>query len=126
MVHRTRRRLSRAAGPRAADSHDSGRAAARTASIREEAAADAPPSPMNALVTENVRDPKVTSRIMAAVRGKNTEPEWLLRRALFRRGLRFRVHVKTLPGRPDIVFSSVRVVVFVDGDFWHGAGWRER
>ena len=72
------------------------------------------------------REPAITSRIMAAVRSKNTEPEMVLRRALFRRGLRFRIHATKLPGRPDIVFPKARVVVFVDGDFWHGAGWRER
>lgn len=81
---------------------------------------------MSAPPAERTRDPRITSRIMAAVRARNTEPEWLLRRALFKRGLRFRVHVKALPGRPDIVFSGARVAVFVDGDFWHGAGWRER
>lgn len=73
-----------------------------------------------------MRDPAVTSRIMAAVKGKNTEPELLLRRELHRRGLRYRLHDKRLPGRPDIVFASARVAVFVDGDFWHGHGWRER
>lgn len=72
------------------------------------------------------RPPEVTSKIMAAVRSKDTEPEKLLRRALFRRGLRFRVHDKRLPGRPDIVFPRQRVAVFVDGDFWHGSGWKER
>lgn len=71
------------------------------------------------------RDPAVTSRIMAAVRGKNTEPELMLRRELHARGLRYRLHAK-LPGRPDIVFPRARLVVFVDGDFWHGHGWRER
>lgn len=63
---------------------------------------------------------------MAAVKGKNTEPELLLRRELHRRGLRYRLHDKRLPGRPDMVFASARVAVFVDGDFWHGHGWRER
>src|SRR5262249_14005238 len=56
----------------------------------------------------------------------DTEPEVMLRRALFRRRLRFRLHSRKLPGRPDIVFPCARVAVFVDGDFWHGAGWRER
>lgn len=40
-------------------------------------------------------------------------------------GLRFRKHVRTLPGKPDIVFSCQRVVVFCDGDFWHGRNWRK-
>jgi DNA mismatch endonuclease Vsr len=51
------------------------------------------------------RASEITSRIMAAVRAKNTEPERLLRSALFRIGLRFRVHAKKLPGRPDIVLD---------------------
>lgn len=62
---------------------------------------------------------------MAAVRAKDTQPEMILRRELHKRGLRYRLHTK-LPGRPDLVFGSARVVVFVDGDFWHGHGWRER
>jgi DNA mismatch endonuclease (patch repair protein) len=73
-----------------------------------------------------VRDAAVTSRIMAAVRSKDTEPELLLRRVLHRRGLRYRLHARALPGRPDIVFARARLAVFVDGDFWHGQGWRER
>jgi len=72
------------------------------------------------------RDPKVTSRIMSAVRSRDTEPEIWLRQALFRRGLRFRIHYRKLPGRPDIAFPRDRVAVFVDGDFWHGGGWKER
>lgn len=49
----------------------------------------------------------------------STGPEMLLRRELHRRGLRFRVHPKDLPGRPDIVFTRARLAVFVDGCFWH-------
>jgi DNA mismatch endonuclease (patch repair protein) len=62
---------------------------------------------------------------MAAVRSRDTKPEVELRRALWRRGLRYRVRGR-LPGRPDMVFSSARVAVFVDGDFWHGNAWRAR
>lgn len=72
------------------------------------------------------RDPVVTSRIMAAVRGKNTRPEVALRKQLFACGLRYRLHDRRLPGKPDLVFASARLVVFVDGDFWHGGGWKER
>jgi len=50
--------------------------------------------------------------------------EKLLRSALWRRGLRFRKNLKNLPGKPDIVFAGARVVVFCDGDFWHGRNWR--
>lgn len=49
-----------------------------------------------------------------------TGPELALRRALHRRGLRFRVNVRTLPGRPDIVLTRARIVIQVDGCFWHG------
>jgi DNA mismatch endonuclease (patch repair protein) len=73
-----------------------------------------------------LRDPVVTSRIMAAVKGRDTEPERLLRCELFRMGLRYRLHGKGLPGRPDIVFKRARVAVFVDGDFFHGGGWKAR
>ena len=71
------------------------------------------------------RDPEVTSRIMSAVRSSGTKPEMALRRAVFRRGLRYRVHTN-LVGRPDLVFPGPRVACFVDGGFWHGGGWRER
>jgi DNA mismatch endonuclease (patch repair protein) len=57
---------------------------------------------------------------MAAIRSANTKPEMLVRRFLFRNGLRFRLHARWLPGRPDIVVPSRRVVVLVHGCFWHG------
>jgi DNA mismatch endonuclease (patch repair protein) len=57
---------------------------------------------------------------MSRVRGKDTSIEIRVRSELHRRGYRFRKHVKNLPGKPDIVFSSANVAVFVDGDFWHG------
>lgn len=56
---------------------------------------------------------------MAGIRGRNTKPEIAVRRHLFARGFRFRIHVKDLPGRPDLVFPRYQVVVFVDGCFWH-------
>lgn len=72
------------------------------------------------------RDPAITSKIMAAVRAQNTEPELRLRKVLLACGLRFRVHEKSLPGRPDFAFAREHVAVFVDGDFWHGRQWRLR
>lgn len=71
------------------------------------------------------RDPQVTSRIMSAVRHTGTGPEMALRRELHKRGLRFRVSTN-LVGKPDIVFGPARVACFVDGDRWHGNGWRIR
>jgi DNA mismatch endonuclease (patch repair protein) len=56
---------------------------------------------------------------MAKVRGKDTKPEIRVRRALHAAGLRFRLHAKELPGKPDIVFRSRRIAIFVHGCFWH-------
>lgn len=59
-------------------------------------------------------------RCMAAIKGKNTKPEMLVRKFLFSKGLRYRVNNHKLPGSPDIVFKKYRTVVFIDGCFWHG------
>jgi DNA mismatch endonuclease, patch repair protein len=56
----------------------------------------------------------------------NTTPELALRRTLWSVGLRYQLHRRDLPGRPDLVFPSAKVVVFCDGDFWHGRNWEER
>ena len=57
---------------------------------------------------------------MAGIHGRNTKPELLIRKALHARGLRYRLHRRDLPGRPDLAFPSRRAVVFVSGCFWHG------
>jgi DNA mismatch endonuclease (patch repair protein) len=62
------------------------------------------------------------SRIMAAIRAKDTKPELLVRRALHAAGLRYRLHKSGLPGHPDLVFARLRTVVFVHGCFWHKHG----
>lgn len=67
----------------------------------------------------DVVDQPTRSRMMAGIKGVNTDPELRLRRALHRLGLRFRLHRRDLPGRPDIVFPACRAVVFVHGCFWH-------
>ncbi len=59
---------------------------------------------------------------MSCVRSKNTAPELRIRRLAHRMGLRYRIHVDQLPGKPDLAFISAKVAVFIDGDFWHG--WR--
>lgn len=59
------------------------------------------------------------SRIMRAIRARDTAPEKVVRRALHAAGFRFRVHATSLPGRPDIVLPKYRAVVFVNGCFWH-------
>lgn len=56
---------------------------------------------------------------MAAIRGRDTKPELILRRLLHSLGYRYRLHVRTLPGKPDMVFSARRKVIFVHGCFWH-------
>lgn len=57
---------------------------------------------------------------MAAIKGRDTKPEMMVRRFLFARGLRYRVNNRKLPGSPDIVLKKYRTVVFIDGCFWHG------
>jgi len=58
--------------------------------------------------------------MMAAVSGRNNAAEVILRKKLWAQGLRYRLYSKRLTGRPDLVFPTARVVVFVDGDYWHG------
>lgn len=60
------------------------------------------------------------SRCMAAIKGKDTKPEMIVRKYLFSRGLRFRVQVRKLPGTPDIVLPKYKTAIFVNGCFWHG------
>ncbi len=62
----------------------------------------------------------VRSQIMRRVRSENTKPEMLVRRLVHNMGLRYRLHKKSLPGSPDLVFSSRCKVIFVHGCFWHG------
>lgn len=69
---------------------------------------------------------KKRSKIMSKIRGKNTKPELLLRRALWAQGIRFRIDNKTLPGKPDISIKKYKLAIFIDGEFWHGYNWSER
>jgi DNA mismatch endonuclease, patch repair protein len=64
--------------------------------------------------------PQQRSAAMAAVTGKNTGPELIVRKLLFSLGYRYRLHAKDLPGHPDIAFRNRRCVIFVNGCFWHG------
>ena len=57
---------------------------------------------------------------MSRIRGRDTRPEMLVRQGLHARGLRFRLHCRDLPGKPDLVFPRYRVAIFVHGCFWHG------
>lgn len=68
------------------------------------------------------KEPMTRSEMMRAVHSKDTKPEVLVRKALFERGLRFRLQRRDLPGRPDIFVLRYKVVVFVNGCFWHQHG----
>jgi len=59
------------------------------------------------------------SEVMGKIRSKNTKPEVLLRKALFAKGYRYRIHNKLLPGKPDIVLPKFKTAIFVHGCFWH-------
>ncbi|MCY4172933.1 MAG: DNA mismatch endonuclease Vsr [Cyanobacteria bacterium MAG CAR3_bin_5] len=67
----------------------------------------------------DIMDSKRRSELMAGIKSRNTAPELAVRRIAHRMGLRFRLHRKDLPGRPDLVFPKHRLVVFVHGCFWH-------
>lgn len=68
----------------------------------------------------DIMTPEQRSRNMAAVKGKDTKPEMIVRKYLFSRGMRFRIQVRKLPGNPDIVLPKYKTVIFVNGCFWHG------
>ena len=67
----------------------------------------------------DVHDRQTRSRNMAAIRNSNTKPELRVRKELHRRGMRYSLKNKALPGKPDVVLSKYRVAVFVHGCFWH-------
>ncbi|WP_081873362.1 very short patch repair endonuclease [Sphingobium chlorophenolicum] len=68
----------------------------------------------------DVLTPELRRLNMSRVRGRDTKPEMIIRRGLHARGLRFRLHRRDLPGRPDIVLPSRKTVLFIHGCFWHG------
>ncbi|MDP2889430.1 MAG: very short patch repair endonuclease [Bacteroidota bacterium] len=69
---------------------------------------------------------KKRSELMSKIKSKNTKPEIKVRKALWALGYRYRKNVKKLPGCPDIVFAKFRLVVFIDGEFWHGYKWERK
>lgn len=69
---------------------------------------------------------KQRSNIMSKIKGKNTKPEKIFRKALWKEGIRYRLNQKSLPGRPDISNKSLKFTIFIDGDFWHGYNWKEK
>jgi len=68
----------------------------------------------------DVHSKKVRSYNMSRIKGKNTKPEMLVRKFLFSHGYRYRLHVKKLPGKPDIVLPKYNIAIFIHGCFWHG------
>jgi DNA mismatch endonuclease, patch repair protein len=68
----------------------------------------------------DVHDKKTRSYNMSQIRGKNTKPEMVVRRFLHSRGFRYKLHDKTLPGKPDIVLPKYKTIIFIHGCFWHG------
>lgn len=69
---------------------------------------------------------EIISRNMRSNKGKDTKPELMLRRELWKRGLRYRKNYKDLYGTPDIVFLGAMIAVFVDGKMWHGYDWENQ
>jgi DNA mismatch endonuclease, patch repair protein len=68
----------------------------------------------------DVHDSETRSYNMSRIRGKDTKPELLVRRFLFNQGFRYKLHDKSLPGTPDLVFPRYKTIIFVHGCFWHG------
>lgn len=68
----------------------------------------------------DVHNKETRSYNMSRIKGKDTKPEMLVRKFLHAQGFRFRLHVKDLPGKPDIVLPKYKTAIFVNGCFWHG------
>ena len=67
----------------------------------------------------DIYSPKKRSEIMSKISGKNTKPELIIRKLVHSKGYRFRIHKSNLPGKPDLVLSKYKKVIFVNGCFWH-------
>ena len=68
----------------------------------------------------DVHSKETRSYNMSRIRSKDTKPEMVVRKFLHKNGFRYRLHVKTLPGKPDIVLPKYKTVIFIHGCFWHG------
>ncbi len=69
---------------------------------------------------------KQRSNLMSKIKGKDTKPEILFRKELWKLGFRYRKHGKKFPGNPDIIMQKYKLIIFVDGEFWHGYNWIEK
>src|SRR5690349_2323893 len=65
-------------------------------------------------------DKQTRSRMMSGIRGRDTQPELLIRKSLHKQGFRYRLHYKDLPGKPDLVFPAYKAIILINGCFWHG------
>jgi DNA mismatch endonuclease (patch repair protein) len=68
----------------------------------------------------DVHSKEIRSHNMSQIKGKNTKPEILVRKFLFSKGFRYRIHDKKLPGKPDIVIKKLKIIIDIRGCFWHG------
>lgn len=68
----------------------------------------------------DIQTPLQRHNTMSAIRGKNTKPEMIVRRGLWKRGFRYRLNYKRLPGHPDLVLRKYKTCIFINGCFWHG------
>ena len=73
-----------------------------------------------------IRSDREISGIMRKVHSNGTTPEVLFRKVLWAEGLRYKICPMDLPGKPDVVLSSKKLAIFIDGDYWHGNQWRKR
>ena len=74
----------------------------------------------------DVLTPEQRRKCMSRIKSKNTSIEILLRKALWREGIRYRKNLKSLPGKPDIAITKYKIAVFCDGELWHGKDWEEK
>ena len=72
------------------------------------------------MIMADVHDKETRSYNMSQIKGKDTKPEMIVRKYLFANGIRYRLHDKTLPGKPDIVIKKLKTIIDVRGCFWHG------
>jgi DNA mismatch endonuclease, patch repair protein len=73
----------------------------------------------------DVLTPKQRRKCMSRIKNKNTSIEILLRKALWREGIRYRKNLATLPGKPDIAITKYKIAIFCDGELWHGRNWNK-
>lgn len=81
---------------------------------------------VNLYMADRLQTTPERSKIMKAIKGKDTKPEIALRKILWKKGYRYRKNDKSIKGCPDIVFKGLRLAVFVDSEFFHGFNWEQK